>query len=200
MSTSKQFCPGCGSPRKPGAKFCNKCRLQFDEPGIAEQVAGAAQNVARTVQSVESTVSRAGAAVRTAAQVKNFVIAPPAQWKVVIGDRLPGMGEAAVTKAADIARQKAESAVTAKVEEVVKDILIKSPEKDEKAEAPAPSHLTGQVCPSCRNPLTPGKKFCGSCGAAIVTVPPPVASTCPHCGSPVRPGVKFCGSCGKKIV
>lgn len=74
-------------------------------------------------------------------------------------------------------------------------------------EAPQiPAKAKVQTCPKCGNSVTSGKKFCGSCGAALNTPPhAPVAlrasaSTCPKCGSPVTPRKKFCGSCGEKLV
>ncbi|MDO9549469.1 MAG: zinc ribbon domain-containing protein [Methanoregula sp.] len=51
-----------------------------------------------------------------------------------------------------------------------------------------------QICPKCNSPLTPGLKFCETCGAKIEQ--PPV---CAHCGEPLTVGVKFCESCGKPV-
>jgi hypothetical protein len=64
---------------------------------------------------------------------------------------------------------------------------------------PAPSSQPA-LCPSCRQPLTPGKKFCTNCGAEGVPQPAPSSpATCPACGKPLTPGKSFCGSCGRRI-
>ena len=81
------------------------------------------------------------------------------------------------------------------------------------------------ACPKCGKPITPGAKFCRSCGAKLDAVPreqaaparpgtvpprpqpvpppepqrPAAPEVCPKCGSPVRPGVKFCQACGTKL-
>jgi Double zinc ribbon len=47
-------------------------------------------------------------------------------------------------------------------------------------------------CQKCGSPVTPGVKFCESCGAKIEA-----GQVCSQCGAPLTPGVKFCESCGK---
>ncbi len=47
-------------------------------------------------------------------------------------------------------------------------------------------------CPNCGTENSPGRKFCGSCGA-------PLALTCPACGTANEPGVRFCGECGNAL-
>lgn len=200
------FCPGCGSPRKPGAKFCAKCGMRFDEKSTAEQAYKTAQEVSKTAKSIESTVSQAGAAIRTAGQVKDIVITPPAQWKVVIGDRLPGVMQAAADKAIDKVGEEAKAAVKAKMEDVVEGALSKTPPvppspRGSGGKPEAGTHLParGATCHACGKPLKAGVKFCGSCGTVNAAVSVPAAPTCPHCGTPVRAGAKFCASCGNKI-
>jgi hypothetical protein len=51
-----------------------------------------------------------------------------------------------------------------------------------------------QKCQKCGSPVTPGMKFCESCGAKIEASP-----ACPKCGAAVAPGVKFCESCGALV-
>src|SRR5665647_1695056 len=46
------------------------------------------------------------------------------------------------------------------------------------------------TCPKCSSPLTPGMKFCESCGAKIE-----VLSRCSQCGAPTSEGTKFWKSC-----
>ncbi len=47
-------------------------------------------------------------------------------------------------------------------------------------------------CPNCGSQNSPGRKFCGSCGA-------PLALTCPACGAANEPGARFCGECGSAL-
>jgi hypothetical protein len=57
------------------------------------------------------------------------------------------------------------------------------------------------ACPSCGAAVSPGLKFCGNCGAVLVSrvAQPPQGASCPSCGSQVAPGTQFCGECGKPI-
>jgi hypothetical protein len=48
------------------------------------------------------------------------------------------------------------------------------------------------TCPACKAAVTPGAKFCGSCGA-------PMGKTCAKCGATVGTGAKFCDSCGAQL-
>jgi class 3 adenylate cyclase/predicted ATPase len=45
------------------------------------------------------------------------------------------------------------------------------------------------ICNACGTQNPPGQKFCGECGATLV-------SGCPACGRENPPGQKFCGDCG----
>ena len=47
-------------------------------------------------------------------------------------------------------------------------------------------------CPACGQPTTPGKRFCGQCGAAL-----PVP--CPACGAVNLVGSRFCEDCGTPL-
>jgi hypothetical protein len=51
-----------------------------------------------------------------------------------------------------------------------------------------------QTCQKCGSPVTPGMKFCESCGAKIEALP-----ACPQCGATLVPEVKFCESCGAPV-
>ncbi len=57
-----------------------------------------------------------------------------------------------------------------------------------------PNPTPPSTCPRCHQPLTPGVKFCESCGAKIEQAP-----VCVHCGALLTPGVRFCESCGKPV-
>jgi hypothetical protein len=47
-------------------------------------------------------------------------------------------------------------------------------------------------CPNCGSPNYSDQKFCGACGAGLIT-------GCPNCGASIDPGAKFCGSCGAQL-
>lgn len=51
-----------------------------------------------------------------------------------------------------------------------------------------------QICQKCGSPVTPGMKFCESCGAKVEALP-----ACSRCGAPLPPKVKFCESCGAPV-
>ncbi len=55
-------------------------------------------------------------------------------------------------------------------------------------------------CINCNSLITPGYKFCGNCGAPVVTAQPESSqpAACPKCGQEIRPGKKFCSKCGTK--
>ena len=48
------------------------------------------------------------------------------------------------------------------------------------------------ICPQCGTENSPGRKFCGECGAGL-------SQACPACGSATEPGTKFCGECGTAL-
>jgi class 3 adenylate cyclase/tetratricopeptide (TPR) repeat protein len=48
------------------------------------------------------------------------------------------------------------------------------------------------ICASCGTENSPGRKFCGGCGA-------PLSHACPACGAGNEPGVRFCGECGASL-
>ena len=50
------------------------------------------------------------------------------------------------------------------------------------------------TCPKCGSPVTPGMKFCESCGAKIEAMP-----SCAKCGAALAPGLKFCENCGTPV-
>lgn len=51
------------------------------------------------------------------------------------------------------------------------------------------------ICPQCGEPLKPGHRFCGSCGATVA----PAGAVCRKCGAALKPGERFCGSCGVAV-
>src|SRR5262245_4262526 len=47
-------------------------------------------------------------------------------------------------------------------------------------------------CPRCEGENLPAFRFCGHCGASLL-------SPCPACASPMPPGFAFCGFCGRAL-
>jgi hypothetical protein len=60
----------------------------------------------------------------------------------------------------------------------------------------SPSAMVASVpCPSCKTvvPMTPGARYCASCGGALAE------PTCAGCGSRLAPGAAFCQRCGTRV-
>ncbi|MBP5174113.1 MAG: zinc-ribbon domain-containing protein [Clostridia bacterium] len=51
-----------------------------------------------------------------------------------------------------------------------------------------------RVCPGCGEKNPAKMKFCGFCGAKMLT-----KKICPNCGAENDPKMKFCGECGTKL-
>ena len=47
-------------------------------------------------------------------------------------------------------------------------------------------------CSKCGNENREGRKFCTTCGTALV-------ASCPKCGAPIHQGESFCGECGTAL-
>ncbi len=56
------------------------------------------------------------------------------------------------------------------------------------------SDMGNRTCPKCGSPLTPGLKFCESCGAKVEQ-----PAVCVQCSAPLLPNAKFCETCGKPV-
>ena len=202
MTGKENRCPKCGDSCSPGAQFCGSCGYRFDEKSSGDL----ARKVQETVRSAESAARTAESAVRTATKVRDLVITPPVEWKVVVGDRLP---EALAAKATAAVQGKAADLVAEKAKEGLERVIFTTAKS---IDTPAPAlpspEPAGERCTSCGASLRPGVKFCGSCGAK--NVPPvkkepakpalaPGAEQCAACGALLRTGVKFCGSCGSAV-
>jgi uncharacterized OB-fold protein len=58
----------------------------------------------------------------------------------------------------------------------------------------------GHVCPNGHGQLPEGARFCPTCGAEGIHVPPPRAGAqCLACGAALDPGARFCPSCGTPV-
>lgn len=58
----------------------------------------------------------------------------------------------------------------------------------------------GHLCPNGHGQLPAGARFCPSCGAEGIDVPPPRGGAqCPACGAALDPGARFCPSCGAAV-
>ena len=155
MTGKERRCPKCGDSCSPGAKFCGSCGYRFDEKGAKDVV----RKVQETVRSAESASRTAESAVRTATQVRDLVITPPAEWKVVVGDKLP---EALAAKAAGTIQAKATDLVAEKAKEAIGNVVfttVKNPETFPPAPATPVPEPEGERCASCGAALKPGLKF-----------------------------------------
>jgi hypothetical protein len=163
MTGREKICPKCGDSCSPGAKFCGSCGFRFDEKDPGDL----ARKVQETVRSAESAARTAESAVRTATQVRDLVITPPAEWKVVVGDRLP---EAVAAKATGAVQAKAADLLAEKAKEGLEGVVFTTVENPD---TPIPKHATpslepvGERCTSCGALLPHEVKFCGSCGAKV---------------------------------
>jgi DNA-directed RNA polymerase subunit M/transcription elongation factor TFIIS len=148
--------------------------------------------VASTAHTLENAVSTARSVANVAGQVSQFEVGPPAEWKVVVGDALPTVGEAVVDHAVGAVAAEVKDAASSSVRQALDGVL--EPDAD-------PPPTTGNRCPACGNEAVPGKRFCRACGAALVPAssPPAAPPTCPSCGDPVGPNEKFCGACGTRV-
>ena len=59
--------------------------------------------------------------------------------------------------------------------------------------------MSSQPCPKCGASSAPGAKFCGACGAALVSAELPAAVFCSECGAKNDSAARFCKSCGKAL-
>jgi uncharacterized OB-fold protein len=166
------------------------------------------EKVSSTISRAGSIASSAGTIARTAKDLSTITIRPPPQWKVVVGEVLPVAGRKAVDAAVSTAGQKVEQTVTEEVSRAVTEHLggaARAPVPESFVpEKGVPREAGGVPCPSCGTRVSPGTRFCGSCGAKIEgsmtsSPAPPSTPLCPACGKPIIPGKKFCGSCGAKI-
>lgn len=53
--------------------------------------------------------------------------------------------------------------------------------------------ITTMICPHCGATIPTNMKFCGECGKPLAS------GKCPACGFENKPGMKFCGECGSKL-
>lgn len=221
MSVTKRYCPKCGTANPGAARFCRSCGEHFTEaPEDAEKTlqkaAEVVNNVSSTVSQAESTVNAAGQAARAAGAVTRMVVQPPAKWDVVVGEMPPEIGKKILETGVSVAGDKIEQEVKRMVQEEATRQPPKSgpgpqgmqllpqqaPPSPPSRTVPPPQEPASPpaTCAKCGTPFTPGKKFCGICGApAASTAPAASVHFCPACGKQVPAGKKFCGYCGHKM-
>jgi uncharacterized Zn finger protein (UPF0148 family) len=73
-AVSQELCPDCGTPRTPGARFCEVCRHDFQEnkAGVAEAIVASQQEAVKT----ENSTSVVPAAGKAAEAEENTAAAP----------------------------------------------------------------------------------------------------------------------------
>ena len=77
--------------------------------------------------------------------------------------------------------------------------------KEDTAVPDVPERRRGPICPRCGGEVSPGARFCKSCGEPITPQAQAYISEtqrgpiCPQCGSVISPGASFCNNCGQRI-
>lgn len=61
---------------------------------------------------------------------------------------------------------------------------------------PFNQNFGGVGCPRCKAAVTPGAKFCNSCGENIGNIGN--RGYCAGCGKNLTPGDRFCSNCGRQ--
>ncbi|ABD41756.1 hypothetical protein Mhun_2048 [Methanospirillum hungatei JF-1] len=227
MTTKK--CPACGQDNSQGAKFCRSCGtpLQTGSHGVGPDVGKSTgdsfqkateilDTVASTASKIESTVTKAAQIGTAAQEISQVIIRPPAEWQVVVGDILPAAGEKIVEQGMETAEERVKQVVSQKITDVLSDTPLSGksepdrfnnlPETFVPVEKPLKSGAN-LLCPSCKQPVNPGAKFCKTCGARIPVKKPsspvqtngidPNLPVCTSCKAPLSPTEKYCRHCGE---
>lgn len=222
MTSSQKFCTKCGTSNNIDVKFCRNCGEGLSSPmnsatEFLEKGNQVLNNVSSTVSKVESafnTVAKVGSATD---QISKFIVRPPAEWKVVVGEMMPAAGQVIAETAIHTAGQKIQEKVT----EVVSEKLDNSGDLSEQiSRSTGPivpentvNHTSkipedpGQFCVKCNSPVISGSKFCKNCGAQIksplsdsrIQTSSSNALFCSSCQAPLTNEMKFCKKCGKKV-
>lgn len=217
--TVHKKCPKCGIIGDDESRFCRSCGSPLidstrqdeipDEGGARQTLEHASQvleKVTSTVSKVESTLNTVVKIGSAADQVSQFIVRPPAEWQVVVGDMLPvagqRMAEAAVSSAGQQIQRKVTEEITKKLEEkLVTPVPAETPPPVIIEPVPSPlEEDAGEFCPACNTPLKTGAKFCNKCGASVTERQSSRTDMqiCQACQSPLAPGAKFCPKCGSK--
>lgn len=210
---SEKKCSECGTSNSIGSKFCRSCGYKLSSDvqsgvNLLEKTSDVLGKVSSTVSKVESTINSAAKIGSTAEKVSSFIVRPPAEWKVVVGEMLPVAGqqiaEATISTASQQVQKKVMEEITQKMEEKQENPLPKmTPNMGTPPIIPPMPERSGECCSACNSPLKPGAKFCSKCGAKTGltsrSVAEPNLHICQTCKSPIRPGAKFCRKCGTKV-
>jgi predicted amidophosphoribosyltransferase len=218
-------CPKCGFIADDKSQFCRSCGNPLKIKSSLEDTSNRGgtketlEHISEDLKKVTSTVSKVESALNTASkigsatdQISKFIVRPPAEWRVVVGEMLPVAGqqiaEATISAASRQIQMKVTEEITKKLEDKQEDPLSKMiPNVGTPATVPPMPEKSGEYCPVCNNPVKPNAKFCKGCGSPLSQPEPsPQISTetlnstlCLVCRSPLTPGAKFCYSCGTKV-
>ncbi|MDO9324260.1 MAG: zinc ribbon domain-containing protein [Methanoregula sp.] len=223
------FCPECGKPVAPNAKFCRICGASQLEDALSAATPG-------------PVVVPAAAPLPSPAPVipaqPPRVVAPPPQAAVqpvaapAIAQSLCGACGSPLSPS-----EKFCGVCGARAGQMAPAPSVPAPAMPVYAPAPAPAavpptvpvpaQVTRQssgvrVCNTCGNAINPGDKYCSKCLAIVRDNPPqgapplaavpapypvspspaaaPGSYVCASCGSPITGTEKFCGICGATVV
>lgn len=130
------------------------------------------------------------------AQVQEQIKAAEAQKAELIRVHEEELRAAEEARKAEEERKAAEEAARLAEEARKAEEAARLAAEAEAAQAQPAARPAGAVCPICGHENAQGMKFCGECGARLVT---PGKTVCPVCGYENAPGVKFCGECGTRL-
>jgi predicted amidophosphoribosyltransferase len=144
----------------------------------------------------------AEAAAGAVQRVAGMTVAPPAQWRLVVGE-VPG---ASGKEPAEVAVHAAEHEVKSETAERMNAMVLENMKHTpgvSTGPVPDGDRVPAGACPACGRPFLPGMKFCGVCGAKLPggqgTGQAHPGNTCPAFGKEFSPGKTFCGGCGAKL-
>jgi predicted amidophosphoribosyltransferase len=189
------LCKACGSPIKPGDKFCSKCLVKV--PDIPAAAPAAFQAPAPVYQAPPPAYQPPPP--------------PPQQYTAPVATAAVGL----LCKACGNPIKPGDkfcSKCLVKVPDIPAAAPAAYPAPPPAYHPPTPLSAAvpgGYVCSSCGSPVSGSEKFCGICGATVVAarapapVPAPAASPagkfCGSCGAAISNTIKFCGSCGAAV-
>jgi predicted amidophosphoribosyltransferase len=197
------FCPECGKPVSPKAKFCRNCGAsQLDDALSAAVLTPGVIPVAAPIPSFQTPV--------IPDQPQKVPLPPQGRVRPVAPLLCSACGSplSPSEKFCGICGARAGQTVPPAPSPSTPVYLSPDPLVTGMGQNPAV-----QTCTACGNIIKPGDKFCSRCLVIVrdnppkaatpapVPVKPPAAasSVCASCGSPVTGTEKFCGICGTPV-